>query len=144
MLDAALQEVENIPAYLPNCLQLKDVVTKAKKWLNEAEMLQVKHCFTIDLKWVRFCFFLNKNGFLVLRWGDESPCWTASLSWFSERTASRWGSTCWADWRLWSATCRAGRRAQRKHSYWKTPPCRSSRLRDFGVRFCANVLPTCS
>ncbi|XP_012736578.2 lysine (K)-specific demethylase 5Ba [Fundulus heteroclitus] len=40
-LDAALQEVENIPAYLPNCLQLKDVVTKAKKWLNEAEMLQM-------------------------------------------------------------------------------------------------------
>ncbi|XP_028261559.1 lysine (K)-specific demethylase 5Ba [Parambassis ranga] len=40
-LDAALQEVENIPAYLPNCLQLKDVVTKAKKWLNEAETLQL-------------------------------------------------------------------------------------------------------
>ncbi|XP_017271262.1 lysine (K)-specific demethylase 5Ba [Kryptolebias marmoratus] len=40
-LDAALQEVENIPAYLPNCLQLKDVVTKAKKWLHEAEMLQL-------------------------------------------------------------------------------------------------------
>ncbi|XP_037534841.1 lysine (K)-specific demethylase 5Ba [Nematolebias whitei] len=39
--DAALQEVENIPAYLPNCLQLKDVVTKAKKWLHEAEMLQL-------------------------------------------------------------------------------------------------------
>uniref|UniRef100_A0A665U028 [histone H3]-trimethyl-L-lysine(4) demethylase n=1 Tax=Echeneis naucrates TaxID=173247 RepID=A0A665U028_ECHNA len=40
-LDAALQEVENIPAYLPNCLQLKDVVTKAKKWLHEAETLQL-------------------------------------------------------------------------------------------------------
>uniref|UniRef100_A0A3P9PFE1 [histone H3]-trimethyl-L-lysine(4) demethylase n=1 Tax=Poecilia reticulata TaxID=8081 RepID=A0A3P9PFE1_POERE len=40
-LDDALQEVENIPAYLPNCLQLKDVVAKAKKWLNEAEMLQM-------------------------------------------------------------------------------------------------------
>uniref|UniRef100_A0A8C3A029 [histone H3]-trimethyl-L-lysine(4) demethylase n=1 Tax=Cyclopterus lumpus TaxID=8103 RepID=A0A8C3A029_CYCLU len=40
-LDAALQEVENIPAYLPNCLQLKDVVTKAKKWLHEAEALQL-------------------------------------------------------------------------------------------------------
>uniref|UniRef100_A0A1A8LDR3 [histone H3]-trimethyl-L-lysine(4) demethylase n=1 Tax=Nothobranchius pienaari TaxID=704102 RepID=A0A1A8LDR3_9TELE len=40
-LDDALQEVENIPAYLPNCLQLKDVVTKAKKWLHEAEMLQL-------------------------------------------------------------------------------------------------------
>uniref|UniRef100_A0A7N6AEF9 [histone H3]-trimethyl-L-lysine(4) demethylase n=1 Tax=Anabas testudineus TaxID=64144 RepID=A0A7N6AEF9_ANATE len=42
-LDTALQEVENIPAYLPNCLQLKDVVVKAKKWLHEAEALQVKH-----------------------------------------------------------------------------------------------------
>ena len=41
-LEAALQEVDNIPAYLPNCLQLKDVVTKAKKWLHEAEALQVK------------------------------------------------------------------------------------------------------
>lgn len=42
-LEDALQEVENIPAYLPNCLQLKDVVTKARKWLNEAEALQVKY-----------------------------------------------------------------------------------------------------
>ncbi|KAM7422346.1 hypothetical protein PAMA_010418 [Pampus argenteus] len=40
-LNAALQEVENIPAYLPNCLQLKDVVAKAKKWLHEAEALQL-------------------------------------------------------------------------------------------------------
>ncbi|KAM4613210.1 lysine (K)-specific demethylase 5Ba isoform 2-T2 [Polymixia lowei] len=40
-LDAALQEVENIPAYLPNCLLLKDVVLKAKKWLHEAEALQL-------------------------------------------------------------------------------------------------------
>uniref|UniRef100_A0A8C3A201 [histone H3]-trimethyl-L-lysine(4) demethylase n=1 Tax=Cyclopterus lumpus TaxID=8103 RepID=A0A8C3A201_CYCLU len=37
----SLSEVENIPAYLPNCLQLKDVVTKAKKWLHEAEALQL-------------------------------------------------------------------------------------------------------
>uniref|UniRef100_A0A668AVD3 [histone H3]-trimethyl-L-lysine(4) demethylase n=1 Tax=Myripristis murdjan TaxID=586833 RepID=A0A668AVD3_9TELE len=40
-LEVALQEVENIPAYLPNCLQLKDVVIKAKKWLHEAEALQL-------------------------------------------------------------------------------------------------------
>ncbi|KAM3621080.1 uncharacterized protein V6R79_005718 [Siganus canaliculatus] len=40
-LEAALQEVDNIPAYLPNCLQLKDVVTKAKRWLHEAEALQL-------------------------------------------------------------------------------------------------------
>uniref|UniRef100_A0A3P8UVK6 [histone H3]-trimethyl-L-lysine(4) demethylase n=1 Tax=Cynoglossus semilaevis TaxID=244447 RepID=A0A3P8UVK6_CYNSE len=40
-LDAALNEVENIPAFLPNCLQLKDVVAKAKRWLQEAETLQL-------------------------------------------------------------------------------------------------------
>lgn len=41
-LETALQEIENIPAYLPNCLQLQDVATRAKDWLNEAEALQVK------------------------------------------------------------------------------------------------------
>ena len=41
-LEEALQEVENIPAYLPNCMQLKDVVLKAKDWLQEVEALQVK------------------------------------------------------------------------------------------------------
>uniref|UniRef100_A0A674NPU1 [histone H3]-trimethyl-L-lysine(4) demethylase n=1 Tax=Takifugu rubripes TaxID=31033 RepID=A0A674NPU1_TAKRU len=40
-LEAALQEVENIPAYLPNCLQLQDVIDKAKNWLQEAEALQL-------------------------------------------------------------------------------------------------------
>lgn len=40
-LETALQEIDNIPAYLPNCLQLQDVVTRAKEWLNEAEALQV-------------------------------------------------------------------------------------------------------
>lgn len=42
-MEDALQEVENIPAYLPNCMQLKDFVLKAKDWLQEAEALQVKH-----------------------------------------------------------------------------------------------------
>lgn len=42
-LEATLQEVENIPAYLPNCLQLQDVITKAKKWIHEAEALQVTY-----------------------------------------------------------------------------------------------------
>lgn len=42
-LEAVLQEVENIPAYLPNCLQLQDVIDKAKNWLQEAEALQVMH-----------------------------------------------------------------------------------------------------
>lgn len=40
-LEAALLEVENIPAYLPNCLQLQDAVDKAKNWLQEAEVVQV-------------------------------------------------------------------------------------------------------
>lgn len=42
-LEAALQEIDSIPAYLPNCLQLQDVVSRAKDWLNEAEALQVTH-----------------------------------------------------------------------------------------------------
>uniref|UniRef100_A0A8C5FJF6 [histone H3]-trimethyl-L-lysine(4) demethylase n=1 Tax=Gadus morhua TaxID=8049 RepID=A0A8C5FJF6_GADMO len=40
-LEDALQEVENIPAFLPNCMQLKEVVLKAKDWLQEVEALQV-------------------------------------------------------------------------------------------------------
>ncbi|XP_072308663.1 lysine (K)-specific demethylase 5Ba isoform X2 [Eucyclogobius newberryi] len=40
-LDTALQEVENIPAFLPNCLELKDTVERAKGWLQEAEALQL-------------------------------------------------------------------------------------------------------
>lgn len=42
-LETALQEIDNIPAYLPNCLQLQDVITRAKDWLNDAEALQVTH-----------------------------------------------------------------------------------------------------
>uniref|UniRef100_A0A674CZV0 [histone H3]-trimethyl-L-lysine(4) demethylase n=1 Tax=Salmo trutta TaxID=8032 RepID=A0A674CZV0_SALTR len=37
----ALQEVASIPAYLPNCLLLKDTVDQAKDWLQEAETLQL-------------------------------------------------------------------------------------------------------
>ena len=37
----ALQEVASIPAYLPNCLLLKDTVDQAKDWLQEADTLQV-------------------------------------------------------------------------------------------------------
>ncbi|MFT7814079.1 lysine-specific demethylase 5B isoform X2, partial [Arapaima gigas] len=40
-LEAAVQEVENIPAYLPNCLLLKDLVSRAKEWLQDAENLQL-------------------------------------------------------------------------------------------------------
>lgn len=51
-LDVASKEMETIPAYLPNCLQLKDAVVKAKKWLHEAEALQVKwdSCRTFSLR----------------------------------------------------------------------------------------------
>uniref|UniRef100_A0A4W5NUP7 [histone H3]-trimethyl-L-lysine(4) demethylase n=1 Tax=Hucho hucho TaxID=62062 RepID=A0A4W5NUP7_9TELE len=40
-LVAALKEVDSIPAYLPNCLLLKDTVDQAKDWLQEAETLQL-------------------------------------------------------------------------------------------------------
>lgn len=56
-LEEALQEVENIPAYLPNCMQLKDFVLKAKDWLQEAEALQVKHLNLL---------FVTLNPFLYL------------------------------------------------------------------------------
>nr|XP_015197730.1 PREDICTED: lysine-specific demethylase 5B isoform X1 [Lepisosteus oculatus] len=40
-LAAAVQESEGIPAYLPNCLMLKDSVHKAREWLQEVEALQL-------------------------------------------------------------------------------------------------------
>ncbi|XP_036386380.1 lysine (K)-specific demethylase 5Ba [Megalops cyprinoides] len=39
-LAAAAQEAEGIPAYLPNCLLLRDSVNRAREWLQEAEALQ--------------------------------------------------------------------------------------------------------
>lgn len=40
-LSAAAEKVSAIPAYLPNCLLLKDTIRKAREWLQEAEELQV-------------------------------------------------------------------------------------------------------
>ncbi|NXR07265.1 KDM5B demethylase, partial [Semnornis frantzii] len=40
-LAAAAKELEEIPAYLPNGVALKDAVQKAKDWLQEVEALQV-------------------------------------------------------------------------------------------------------
>nr|XP_013817411.1 PREDICTED: lysine-specific demethylase 5B [Apteryx mantelli mantelli] len=40
-LVAAVREIEEIPAYLPNGVALKDAVQKAKDWLQEVEALQV-------------------------------------------------------------------------------------------------------
>nr|XP_055039906.1 lysine (K)-specific demethylase 5Ba isoform X2 [Misgurnus anguillicaudatus] len=40
-LEAAIQEVDGIPAYLPSCLQLKDCVSRAREWIKEADALQV-------------------------------------------------------------------------------------------------------
>ncbi|KAJ7331860.1 hypothetical protein JRQ81_014040 [Phrynocephalus forsythii] len=39
-LEAAVKEIEEIPAYLPNGIALKDTVKKAKDWLQEVEGLQ--------------------------------------------------------------------------------------------------------
>ncbi|XP_038235394.1 lysine-specific demethylase 5B isoform X7 [Dermochelys coriacea] len=39
-LVAAVKEIEEIPAYLPNGIALKDAVQKAKDWLKEVEALQ--------------------------------------------------------------------------------------------------------
>ncbi|KAH0619006.1 hypothetical protein JD844_018605 [Phrynosoma platyrhinos] len=39
-LDAAVKEIEEIPAYLPNGVALKEAVKKAKDWLQEVEGLQ--------------------------------------------------------------------------------------------------------
>lgn len=40
-LSAAADKTSGIPAYLPNCLLLKDTIRKASEWLQEAEELQV-------------------------------------------------------------------------------------------------------
>ncbi|XP_066559598.1 lysine (K)-specific demethylase 5Ba isoform X3 [Amia ocellicauda] len=40
-LAAAVQELESIPAYLPNGLLLKDIVHRAKEWLQEVDALQL-------------------------------------------------------------------------------------------------------
>uniref|UniRef100_A0A673B4N0 [histone H3]-trimethyl-L-lysine(4) demethylase n=1 Tax=Sphaeramia orbicularis TaxID=375764 RepID=A0A673B4N0_9TELE len=68
-LDAALQEVDNIPAYLPNCLELKDIVAKAKKWLQEAEALQLGGRIPV----------LDSLSELVLR-AESIPVWLDPLS----------------------------------------------------------------
>ncbi|XP_061591274.1 lysine-specific demethylase 5B-B isoform X2 [Cololabis saira] len=39
-LSAAAEKASGIPAYLPNCLLLKDTIRKAQEWLQEAEELQ--------------------------------------------------------------------------------------------------------
>ncbi|XP_062314993.1 lysine-specific demethylase 5B-B isoform X1 [Osmerus eperlanus] len=43
-LTGAAAKVESIPAYLPNCLLLKDSINRAREWLQEAEELQVGGC----------------------------------------------------------------------------------------------------
>lgn len=44
-LSAAAEKASGIPAYLPNCLLLKDTIRKAREWLQEAEELQVSSHF---------------------------------------------------------------------------------------------------
>ncbi|XP_029974079.1 lysine-specific demethylase 5B-B isoform X2 [Salarias fasciatus] len=43
-LSAAAEKVSSIPAYLPNCLLLKETIRKAQEWLQEAEELQASGC----------------------------------------------------------------------------------------------------
>ncbi|KAM6924487.1 lysine-specific demethylase 5B-B [Xenentodon cancila] len=43
-LSAAAEKASGIPAYLPNCLLLKDTIRKAQEWLQEAEELQASNC----------------------------------------------------------------------------------------------------
>ncbi|XP_060913792.1 lysine-specific demethylase 5B-B isoform X1 [Labrus mixtus] len=43
-LSAAAEKASAIPAYLPNCLLLKDSIRKAQEWLQEAEELQASGC----------------------------------------------------------------------------------------------------
>uniref|UniRef100_A0A665T9U0 [histone H3]-trimethyl-L-lysine(4) demethylase n=1 Tax=Echeneis naucrates TaxID=173247 RepID=A0A665T9U0_ECHNA len=46
-LSAAAEKASGIPAYLPNCLLLKDTIRKAQEWLQEAEELQVRTLIAI-------------------------------------------------------------------------------------------------
>ncbi|KAG7280489.1 hypothetical protein CRUP_022018 [Coryphaenoides rupestris] len=68
-LEEALQEVENIPAYLPNCMQLKDFVLKAKDWLQEVEALQVGGRIPV----------LDSLSELVMR-AEDIPVWLDPLT----------------------------------------------------------------
>uniref|UniRef100_A0A8C6P451 [histone H3]-trimethyl-L-lysine(4) demethylase n=1 Tax=Nothobranchius furzeri TaxID=105023 RepID=A0A8C6P451_NOTFU len=43
-LNAAAEKASGIPAYLPNCLLLKDTISRARAWLQEAEELQASGC----------------------------------------------------------------------------------------------------
>ncbi|XP_042347126.1 lysine-specific demethylase 5B-B isoform X1 [Plectropomus leopardus] len=43
-LSAAAEKASGIPAYLPNCLLLKDTIRKAREWFQEAEELQASGC----------------------------------------------------------------------------------------------------
>ncbi|XP_066526984.1 lysine (K)-specific demethylase 5Ba [Hoplias malabaricus] len=40
-LEAALLEIKSIHAYLPNCLQLKDSLSRAREWIREADAIQL-------------------------------------------------------------------------------------------------------
>ncbi|KAG7519301.1 lysine-specific demethylase 5B-B-like isoform X2 [Solea senegalensis] len=43
-LNAAAEKASAIPAYLPNCVILKDTIRKAQEWLQESEELQARGC----------------------------------------------------------------------------------------------------
>lgn len=67
-LEAAIKEVDCIPAYLPSCLELTDCVSRAREWIQEADALQVHFtcfyhivlCNVLPCGWMHltlFCFF---------------------------------------------------------------------------------------
>lgn len=58
-LSAAAEKASGIPAYLPNCVLLKDTIRKAREWLQEAEELQV----WTPLTCMHFILFLFSSDF---------------------------------------------------------------------------------
>jgi len=54
-LSAAAEKTSGIPAYLPNCLLLKDTIRKAREWLQEAEELQVRMHMILHDRTKRHC-----------------------------------------------------------------------------------------
>lgn len=72
-LSAAAEKASGIPAYLPNCLLLKDTIRKAREWLQEAEELQVRTHFIpfFSSVWVNVSMIVIMNTFLFQASGGK-------------------------------------------------------------------------
>ena len=44
-LEAIISEAKGIPAFLPNVMQLKDALKKAKEWTSKVDSVQVSQCY---------------------------------------------------------------------------------------------------